>query len=102
MIRIYKGQGHTDAYLVRDWLERNGVRAFVRGENRLGAIGEIPLPEAWPGVYVAKADQQRATECLRLFEGPALVHPEWACARCGEANGPAFGSCWSCGHDRSP
>lgn len=99
MIRIYQGQGHTDAYLVRDWLVRNGIPAQVRGENRLGAMGQIPLPEAWPGVYVAPEHRDGALAFLEAFNGPTLVHPEWSCA-CGEANGPAFGSCWSCGADR--
>lgn len=100
MIRIYQGQGHTDAYLVRDWLVRNGIGAMVRGENRLGAMGEIPLPEAWPGVYVADDDRDRALASLKAFHAPALVHPEWSCPACGEENGPAFHSCWSCGVDR--
>ena len=101
MIRIYKGQSHTDAYLVRDWLVRNGIEsAHVRGENRMGVLGEIPVPDAWPAVYVVEADRERAIECLATFHAPTLVHPEWACSRCGESNGPVFGSCWQCGAER--
>ena len=100
MIRIYQGMGPTDAWLVRDWLVRNGVTATVRGQNLLGVLGEIPVSEAWPSVYVAPEDRERALTALREFHAPALVHPEWSCVRCGEANGPAFGSCWSCGTDR--
>ncbi len=97
MIRIYQGVGPTDAYLVRDWLARNGIDAVVRGQNLLGALGQVPVAEAWPSVYVGSTEAPRARAALAVFHGPALVHPEWKCPACGETNGPAFGSCWSCG-----
>lgn len=99
MICVYQGIGLTDAYLVRDWLERNDIRAVVR-EALLGALGQVPVCEAYPSVHVADADKERAEEALRVFRGPSLVHPEWTCPKCGEENGPAFGSCWRCGADR--
>lgn len=100
MICIYQGSGPTDAYLVRDWLERNDIQAWVRGHNLLGALGQVPVREAWPSVWVREADREEAEAALKVFQGPTLVHPEWACGACGEINGASFGSCWSCGADR--
>lgn len=99
MICVYKASGPTDAMLVSHWLERNGIRALVRGDL-LGLRGEIPIGDAWPTVWVDEADRELAEAAIREFEGPRLVHPRWVCAGCGEENEPNFGSCWSCDADR--
>ena len=99
LVRIYRATGPTDAYLLRDWLERNGVRAQVRGESLMSLRGEVPIGEAWPTLWVAEANVERAEQLMRQFEGPTLVHPPWQCA-CGEENAPNFASCWDCGRDR--
>lgn len=100
MICIYRGTGPTDAYLVRDWLERNEIRVQVRGQALLGAIGQVPLVERWPTVWVHPRDKERAEQALRVFEGPTLVHPDWICPACDEENAATFGSCWSCGAEK--
>lgn len=98
-VRAYQGSGPTDAYLVRDWLQRNGVSAEVRGESLMTLRGDIPITEAWPTVWVPPDLHARARELVTEFHGPTLVHPDWKCPRCGEENAPTFGSCWSCGTD---
>ncbi len=99
LICVYRGTGPTDATLVAHWLERNGLAPQVRGD-RTGLRGEIPIPDAWPTVWVRAADRAQAERAIREFNGPTLVHPRWACGRCGEDNEPNFGSCWSCDADR--
>lgn len=94
MERVYQGIGPVDAYMVRDWLDRNGITAWVHGQHLMGACGELPV--SWPSVWVAKDDEPRARAAVTAYEQPKLVHPDWLC-RCGETNGPAFGACWSCG-----
>lgn len=97
MICVYRGSNATDAYLVRDWLERNGMRAWVKGQGILGPLAQLTLREGWPSVWVDPRDRTQAEEAVRVYRGPALVHPPWRCPGCGEENGPAFGSCWHCG-----
>lgn len=99
MICVYKASGATDAYLVRHWLERNGIVALVR-DGLLSVRGELPIGVSWPTVWVAPADRERAEEAIRAYTGPVLVHPPWKCPGCEEINEPNFGSCWSCGQDR--
>ena len=96
-VKVYQGLGPTDAYLLRDWLTRNGVDAEVRGESLMSLRGDVPLGQAWPTLWVPPAQQPQAKLLIVEFEGPSLVHPHWACTGCGEENGPTFGSCWSCG-----
>ncbi|MEZ4317099.1 MAG: DUF2007 domain-containing protein [Myxococcota bacterium] len=99
MICIYKARSATDAYLLQHWLQRNDIPATLRGDL-LGLRGEIPIGDAWPTVWVAEVDRDRAEACIREFNGPQLVHPRWKCASCGEDNEPNFGSCWNCSSDR--
>lgn len=99
MICVFKAAGPTEATLMRHWLERNGIRAVVRGDL-VGLRGEIPMAEAWPTVWVDPEDGEAAEEAVRAFESPRLVHPRWQCPACGEDNEPNFGSCWSCSGDR--
>ena len=98
MICVYKGNNPTDAYLIHHWLQRNGIRANVQGDL-LGLRGEIAVGEAWPTVWVAKEDQDRAEAAIREFNAPQLVHPRWKCVQCDEENEPNFGSCWNCSAD---
>lgn len=97
MFRIYQGTGPTDAWLVRDWLVRNAIDAWIRGEYLMGLQGQVPV--VWPSVWVRESDRDVAETALRTFEGPTLVHPDWVCPRCHEVNGASFGSCWSCQAD---
>lgn len=99
-VRIYQGVTPTDAYLVRDWLARNGVTSEMRGESLMGLHGQVPVTDSFPSLWVDASDEERAASLVREFEGPALVHPEWHCSECSELNPPNFGSCWSCGADR--
>lgn len=96
---VYRGNSPTDAWLVLHWLQRNEIPAWIRGDLQ-GAIGEIPVPESWPTIWVNAENRARADEALRLFRAPTLVRPAWNCPRCGEANEPNFDGCWSCDGDR--
>lgn len=60
LCRIYEGQGPLDALSVRDWLQRNGIRAFVIG----GAHTNMRRGDwRWPSVYVLDTDRE-AARCL--------------------------------------
>jgi hypothetical protein len=98
-IRVYRGTGPADAFLVRDWLERSGVSARVHGD--LTALrGEIPIAESWPAVWVADTDEPAARTAIALMTGPRLVREAWTCAACGSDGEPDFDSCWNCDADR--
>lgn len=94
---VFRATNPTEAWLVRDWLERNDVRVMVRGDLQ-SARGEVPILDAWPTVWVPQDEARRAEDALEAFRSPRLVHPPWRCG-CGEENAANFGSCWACGAD---
>ena len=98
-VRVYGGTGPTDAYLVSHMLERHGLRVKLMGELSTLLAG-VPVPEAWPSVWVHKDDERKAEEALQDFNAPSQCYPPWSCASCGESNEPNFQCCWNCDEDR--
>lgn len=97
---VFQGTTVVEAAHVRNVLESAGVAAELRNDQLWSALGEIPVIEAWPQVWVVDlADVERARAILRDLErGPAA--PSWTCTACGEWLEGQFTSCWQCGHER--
>lgn len=105
LVKLYVGRGSMDAGHVCAYLEEQGVRAVVLGEQFSFARGELPLtPETLPAVWVSTDDVDRALELVRAYlqEGrhhgdDASASPPWTCPVCGERIEGIFGVCWQCG-----
>ena len=95
---VYRAAGPTDGHLIRDLLVADGIPVEMRGEQLTSLAGGIPLPDAWPTLWVVPHNVARAQELISAAEAGATDAP-WRCA-CGEDNDGNFGSCWSCGRDR--
>ena len=100
LVRVYEGHGPYDAYLVKHWLESNGIECTIQGEVRLGLQGAIPMHDAWPTLWVSSLDAQRSTDLIEAMDSNDPTAPPWRCAGCGETVDGHFGSCWSCGKNR--
>jgi hypothetical protein len=99
--RVYTAESLVQVMHVRNLLQSEGVRAELRNERLGGAVGEIPFLEAWPELWVAELDFDRAQELIELeLHGHGLAEPEWTCAGCGELVEGQFTECWSCGRAR--
>ena len=95
-VSIHHARNVPEAYLVRDTLLTGGVDARVRGEQRAGIAGEIPMADAMAEVIVPSEQVLLARTLLAEME-EARKRPAWRCARCGEENPGSFDLCWSCG-----
>jgi hypothetical protein len=61
MIIVYRAANITDAHLIRQMLEAEGITAFIQGEYLQGAIGELPAnTEILVRVADGNADAARA------------------------------------------
>lgn len=97
--RVYVGGSPADAHMVAAWLQQHGLPCQVRGDDRSGAMGGIPVHESFAEVWARGADVDRAEALLAALAAEGQGEA-WTCPRCGEASPPAFGSCWSCGAGR--
>lgn len=97
---VYQGNTVVEAAHVRNVLEHSGIPCELHNDRLWSALGEIPLLEAWPQVWVQdERDRERAREVLRELErGPS--RPAWSCPACDEWLEGQFTACWSCGCER--
>jgi len=98
MKRLCKAASLPDAHILRGVLEQEGIGIHVFNENAQSGVGQLPVVEALPELWVAdEKDFQRAQEVVRRFETAPRIEATVRCAACGEDNPSNFQVCWSCG-----
>jgi hypothetical protein len=90
------------AALLRQRLEQEGIACLLRNEDLFTALGEIPLLECLPELWVM--DEEVYPRAMLLLESwlkeGKTVTASWTCQGCGERLEGQFGSCWKCGWER--
>lgn len=82
---------------VHSLLEANNIDCHIRNMNLSGGIGELPLNECWPEVWVNDdSDFDSAERLIETALTAVLDKEDWRC-RCGELIEGQFTQCWSCG-----
>ncbi len=99
MKRLYTASGLPEAYLLRDFLDAEGIATVVFNEHSVGAVGELPCNEALPELWVREeAEYHRARALVLGFERAVDdTAPPRPCRNCGEESPPTFDICWHCG-----
>jgi len=100
MKRVFRAASLIQVAHARNVLLTAGIESELRNQYLAGALGDLPMLETWPQLYVDDADEQPALRALeRAATAPAGA--PWTCARCGEVLEPQFTSCWHCGSTES-
>lgn len=98
MKRLCKAASLPDAHILRGLLGQEGIEAHVFNENAQSGVGQLPVAEALPELWVDdEKDWQRAMEVVRGFEAAPRIDATLRCTACGEDNPGNFQVCWSCG-----
>ncbi len=80
----------------RNVLLMAGIQSEMRNQYLAGALGDLPMLETWPQLYVDDGDEQIALRALaRAAAAPTGAC--WTCPQCGESLEPQFTACWRCG-----
>ena len=99
MKRVLSSPNLIEITQLKDVLESAGIACFTRNESTSGLLGEVPLTEGTPELWIE--DDQRLDEALQLksdLQASAKAGgAEWVCAACGEKSEAQFDSCWKCG-----
>lgn len=80
-------------------LQQENIAYLVKNEFAMATIGEIPVNESWPQIWVLEnSTEQKARELCQALEKSMLTDQvDWYCNTCGENNGANFEFCWQCG-----
>lgn len=99
MLKIYSAPTLPDAHLVRGLLAQAGIEARVFNENAQSVMGEIPVLQAWPEVWIMdERDARQAHDVIHQFERPQAYGTAF-CPHCHEENPAHFGACWNCARE---
>ncbi len=82
----------------RNVLIAAGIRSELRNQYLAGALGDLPMMETWPQLFVEDADEIHAQRALNRASAVATGSP-WTCTGCGENLEPQFTQCWHCGKE---
>ncbi len=100
MKRVFRGPSLLQVAHARNVLLAAGIASELRNQYLVGALGELPMLETWPQLYVDDVDEHRALKALKLAATPSGGAP-WTCENCGEGLEPQFTACWRCGKESS-
>jgi hypothetical protein len=83
-------------------LAAEGIRTEIRNQHLGGIMGEMPVFETWPQLWIVNdLDFDRATQLLESGNSEPFG-AAWTCSQCGEENEGQYGACWNCGKNVDP
>jgi hypothetical protein len=80
----------------RNLLIAAGIDSELRNQYLAGALGDLPMLETWPQVWVEDALEPAALSALARGAAAPVGVP-WTCEQCGEELEAQFTTCWRCG-----
>lgn len=100
-MKVFIGNSPTEAHIVQQQLENEGILCEVRGEGVYTLRGEVPFDEnTLPYVWLIDNKQHvKARAIIAEWQEQLKADSEkrdWVCPRCHEVNEAQFGACWSC------
>lgn len=96
MKRVFRAATLLQVAHARNVLITAGIHCELRNQYLAGALGDLPMMETWPQLYVEDADEGFALSVLARAEA-APAGNSWVCTQCGERLEPQFTHCWRCG-----
>jgi hypothetical protein len=97
--RVYRAASLLQVAHARNVLITAGIPCEMRNLYLAGALGDVPMMEAWPQLYVEDADLDYALSVLKRASSVQAGAP-WICEGCSEQLEPQFTCCWRCGRER--
>lgn len=101
MKRVYRAATLLQVAHARNVLITAGIRCELRNQYLAGALGDLPMMETWPQLYVEDGDERFALSVLARA-ATAPVGSSSICAECGEESETQFTHCWRCGAELGP
>src|SRR5260370_35199784 len=96
MKRVFRAASLIQVAHARNVLLTAGIQSELRNQYLAGALGDLPMLETWPQLYVEDDEVEAALRALaRAAAAPTGV--SWTCDHCGGAPEPQVHSRWLVG-----
>ncbi len=96
---VYTAENNFLIAQLRDLLQDNAISCLVKNEFLQGGMGELPVTECWPELWILDDFQfAKASELVQTMLG-GDTGSSWHCC-CGETIESQFGQCWNCARER--
>ena len=99
MKKLYIAGNIQEVQLISDLLNDQGIYHIVKNRDLQSILGELPVQETLPSIWVKEDDFQEAKDLLDQINKPEIKGCVWTCS-CGEVLEPQFNTCWRCGKDK--
>tara|TARA_B110000467_G_C18031511_1_gene320966 strand:- start:235 stop:540 length:306 start_codon:yes stop_codon:yes gene_type:complete len=101
MKMVYTNESHFLVNNVKNLLEAQEIKTFIKNEFAQGTVGEISAFDSWPEVWVFNdSDFDSAVEIVKSAKSNNKT-ADWVCQNCSEENDPSFEICWSCQREKT-
>lgn len=81
-------------------LEERGIQCMVKNDYLGGGIGELPVNECWPELWVLDPRDEQLAKSIINETRDSPAGENWRCSVCQEILEPQFTQCWQCGAGR--
>ena len=96
MKRVFRAATLLQVAHARNVLIAAGIDSELRNQYLAGALGDLPMLETWPQLWVEDDLEGAALRALEKSAAAPTGAP-WVCGQCGERLEPQFTTCWRCG-----
>ncbi|HEY2145500.1 MAG TPA: DUF2007 domain-containing protein [Steroidobacteraceae bacterium] len=96
MKQVFRASTLLQVAHARNVLIAAGIESELRNQYLAGALGDLPMLETWPQLWVEDDLEKAALRALEKAAAAPTGAP-WTCGQCGEKLEPQFISCWRCG-----
>ena len=96
MKRVFRAASLLQVAHARNVLTAAGIDSELRNQYLAGALGDLPMLETWPQLWVEDPYESAALRALERAATAPSGAP-WTCSQCGEQLEPQFTTCWRCG-----
>ena len=96
MKRVFRAASLIEVAHARNVLLAAGIHSELRNQYLAGALGDLPMMETWPQLFVEDLDERPAERALARAAATVPGTPH-TCRDCGELIEPQFTHCWRCG-----
>jgi len=89
------------AGMLKERLAQEGIACVLRNAALGAALGEIPLAECFPELWLLDDETwPRADNLLRQWLSEPGNGESWICPACGASVDPPLEACWRCERER--